>query len=143
MGQVAAKAPSAAPTGNSDELKLALARPPARVQPAPTPVTRQPSERPTGATPEFVHFLVQKGDELISLGDISGARSFYTLAADKGDAEAAKKLGDTYNPEFLADHGVQGLQPDLKTAEAWYRKVATLGNRDAPIILSHLMSGSR
>lgn len=77
---------------------------------------------------------------MIALGDISGARRLYALAADEGDGEAAMKLGDTYNPDFLSDHGVQGLQPDLNTAELWYRKAMKLGNPEAAKHLTTLTS---
>jgi TPR repeat protein len=124
-------------------VKLALARPPVELPQTPAFEPKPPAKQPNAISPEFVRALVQRGDGLILLGDISGARRLYSLAAADGDGQAAKQLGDTYSPEFLADHHVQGLQPDLNTAEAWYRKAAALGNSDASGILSHLISSGR
>jgi hypothetical protein len=126
------------PDRTSRVVRLALARPPGNLQTAPAP--KQPSEQHPRLPPELVRSLVQRGDGMISLGDISGARRLYALAADEGDGEAAMKLGDTYNPEFLSDHGVQGLQPDLNTAEIWYRKAMKLGDAEAAKHLTTLTS---
>jgi hypothetical protein len=140
---VAEGASSAASDGTSHEVKLALARPPAELPQTPAFEPKPPAKQPNAISPEFVRALVQRGDGLILLGDISGARRLYTLAAEDGDGQAARRLGDTYSPEFLADHHVQGLQPDLNTAGAWYRKAAALGNSEASGILSHLTSSGR
>jgi hypothetical protein len=136
-GHVTARASFTAPDATSRVVKLALARPPGNPQTAPAPKT---SEQHPGLPPQLVQSLVQRGDGMISLGDISGARRLYALAADEGDGEAAMKLGDTYNPEFLSDHGVQGLQPDLNTAELWYRKAMKLGDPEAAKHLATLTS---
>jgi hypothetical protein len=141
--QVADGASSAAPSGTSRELKLALARPLTELPQTTASAPKPPAKHPNAVSPEFVRALVQRGDGLILLGDISGARRFYTLAATDGDGQAAKKLGDTYNSAFLADHNVDGLQPDVNTAEAWYRKAIALGDPDASEILSHLISSRR
>jgi hypothetical protein len=126
--------------GSPRELKLALARPRAELPETTTREPEPPTSHPNAISPEFVRALVRRGDDLISLGDISGARQLYDLAAEDGDGQAAKRLGDTYNPEFLFEHGVQGLQPDVNTAEAWYRKAAALGDSDASGILRDLIS---
>lgn len=141
--QVADEASRAPPSGTSRELKLALARPVAELPQTATSAPQPPAKHPNTVSPEFVRALVQRGDGLILLGDISGARRLYALAAEDGDGQAAKRLGDTYNPDFLADHHVQGLQPDLSIAQMWYRKAAALGNADASETLRHLISSTR
>jgi hypothetical protein len=130
--------PPAQQSGDHQAVKLALARPPGNLQTAPAP--KRPSQQHPRLPTGLVRLLVQRGDGMISLGDISGARRLYALAADEGDGEAAMKLGDTYNPEFLSDHGVQGLQPDLNTAELWYRKAMKLGDPEAAKHLTTLTS---
>lgn len=136
-GHVTARASFTAPDATSRVLELALARPAGNPQTAPAPKTL---EQHPGLPPQLVRSLVQRGDGMISLGDISGARRLYALAADEGDGDAATKLGDTYNPEFLSGHGVQGLQPDLNTAERWYRKAMKLGDPEAAKHLTTLTS---
>ena len=108
----------------------------AAIKPSPSkrqPENAQPKTLPSPITlqPDFIGELVQRGDALIALGDISGARRLYTLAAENNSGEAALKLGDTYTPDFFARHGVEGLQPDMQQARGWYQKAAALGNADA------------
>jgi TPR repeat protein len=141
--QFADEASRAAPSGTSRELKLALARPLAEMPHTAASVPQPPAKHPNAVLPEFVRALVQRGDVLILLGDISGARRLYALAAEDGDGQAAKRLGDTYNPEFLSDHHVQGLQPDINAAEEWYRKAAALGDPDASETLRYSSSSRR
>lgn len=107
--------------------QLATIKPPAAVTPPP----EVSSPKPPVLQPAFVGALIQRGDALIALGDISGARRLYTLAAQNNSADAAVKLGDTYTPDFLAQHGVEGLQPDMTQARAWYQKAAALGDAAA------------
>ncbi len=107
-----------------------VAKPPVATPPPDTPEPKV-APKPTVLDPAFVQQLMQRGDALIALGDISGARRLYTLAAQNNSREAALKLGDTYSPDFLAQHGVEGLQPDLKQAHYWYEKAAALGDTDA------------
>jgi TPR repeat protein len=64
-------------------------------------------------------------------GDIFGARRFYGHAADAGSGEAALALGKTYDPLFLAENGVLGMQGDEAAAIAWYRRALSLGNGEA------------
>ena len=45
--------------------------------------------------------LVARGDALFSTGDLAAARTFYERAADIGEAQAALRLGETYDPVFL------------------------------------------
>ncbi|HEY6432771.1 MAG TPA: hypothetical protein VIZ17_12390, partial [Acetobacteraceae bacterium] len=123
------------PAANPPVTTSAMANPPMARPPAakPPPDSAGPNAAPKPAVldPAFVQQLMQRGDALIILGDISGARRLYTLAAQNNSREAALKLGDTYTPDFLARHGVEGLPPDLKQAHYWYEKAAALGDADA------------
>jgi hypothetical protein len=74
---------------------------------------------------------VGRGDQMLSIGDVSAARKFYDYAVRAGNADAAAKLAETYDPEFLHSIGVQGLQPDLAKAMALYRQAAALGDTKA------------
>ena len=136
-----ANAPLAVATGKPSALGLAYVvnKPPEAEAPLLLPVTpKRPVATPQSDTPQqptlapaVITELLRRGDALIAIGDISGARRFYTLAAQNNSAEAALKLGDTYNPGFLAQHGTEGLLPDMRAARTWYQKAAEFGNEDA------------
>jgi TPR repeat protein len=75
----------------------------------------------------MVDALLKQGKAMLSLGDISAARLLFTRAAESGSGEAALALGDTYNPVFLAQHGVVGPHADQELAKGWYRKAFAFG----------------
>lgn len=63
--------------------------------------------------------------------DISAARSLLKPLADAGDAEAARRIAETYDPVWLVKRhviGVDGLA-DPDRAIHWYRVAAELGDR--------------
>jgi uncharacterized caspase-like protein len=74
--------------------------------------------------------LKRRGKQLLAEGDITAARSFFSAAAEAGDAEAALAMGGTYDPHFW-EHGVRGMKPDVATANFWYRRALDLGSKDA------------
>jgi len=82
--------------------------------------------------------LIRRGDALLALGDISAARRLYDLAARAGSGRAAMEAGKTYDPEFLRDAGVRGIQPNESTAISWYRKAVELGDPQAETLLRRL-----
>jgi len=75
----------------------------------------------------MVDALLKQGEAMLSIGDISAARLLFARAAESENGEAALALGDTYNPVFLAEHGVVGPRADPKLARAWYRKALAFG----------------
>jgi type II secretory pathway predicted ATPase ExeA len=81
--------------------------------------------------PDLVDALVKRGDELMRIGDISGARLAYEHAASAGSAKAMSGLGMTYDPNFLSRVNARGIQPDAARAAEWYRKAAGLGDAEA------------
>jgi hypothetical protein len=94
-----------------------------------TPVPAVPPEPhpPTARESAMAAFYAARGDEMLSLKDISAARKFYEYAANAGSARAATALARTYDPAFVAQLGVVGLKPDPALAATWYRKAAELG----------------
>jgi general secretion pathway protein A len=81
--------------------------------------------------PELIDALVKRGDELMRIGDISGARLAYEHAASADSAKAMSGLGMTYDPNFLGRVNARGIQPDAARAAEWYRKAAGLGDAEA------------
>jgi TPR repeat protein len=60
---------------------------------------------------------------------------FYRLAADSGESTAALRLGETFDPAFLAEARLGRMLGDLNQALHWYRRARDLGNTDAEILL--------
>jgi hypothetical protein len=87
-----------------------------------------------------IALLLQRGDELLSTGDIASARHFFERAADHGDGAAATRLGKTYDPLFLQQSGVRGVSGDSAKAVAWYRKGISSGDIEAEMRLQQLLA---
>jgi hypothetical protein len=78
------------------------------------------------------HTLLDRGDTLLTLGDILAARLLYQRAAESGVAIAAFKLANTYDSAFLVEHqDLRSVRPDLQQAAMWYRKAQELGEPHA------------
>jgi TPR repeat protein len=88
-----------------------------------------------------VEMLLQRGDELLSNGDISASRLLYERAASAGSARAMTALGKTYDPLYLDQAGVRGLRPDPTIAAAWYQKAAAMGDVEAASRMARLSAG--
>jgi hypothetical protein len=70
--------------------------------------------------------LIEKGEERLERGDISGARLFFSRAAASGDPRAAIGMARTYDPEVLRALRVYGVRPDPAQAAHWYGRSKTL-----------------
>ena len=106
-------------------------------QPADTPSTRPKaaalatSQPAAAADPALTAAYLNRGDQMLAIKDISAARGFFDYAARAGNARAAAKLAQTYDPDFLHRIGVVGLQPDVAKAVTLYRQAAALGDTEA------------
>jgi hypothetical protein len=76
---------------------------------------------------ETIALLLSRGDALLSRGDASSSRLFYTRAVEAGSAQAAFRLGASYDPLFLARAGVRGVRGDAALAAYWYERARALG----------------
>src|SRR4051794_7557219 len=81
--------------------------------------------------------LIGRGDALLSSGDITSARLFYERAAEAGNAEAALRLGEIYDPAFLRRSRFQA-KADSSRASFWYGRARELGSTEAEILLNGL-----
>jgi class 3 adenylate cyclase len=104
-----------------------------------TPPAAKPPTEPSAATRESPA-LVARGDELFAVGDVASARLFYEHASDAGNAAAALRLGETYDPVFLARARLNGVLGDLALARRWYRRARDLGASEAEILLKSAVS---
>lgn len=77
-------------------------------------------------TTDMRETLLKRGNQMLGLGQVEEARMFYERAAEMGSAEAAQKIGDTYDSRFIAEHNLIGLQPDADKAAEWYRKAKAM-----------------
>lgn len=80
------------------------------------------------ASDEQVAAWMRQGDDLVDLGDIVSARSFYRLAAEAGSTRAIGRTGMTYDPLFQVERGVVGDIADPRRALLWYKAGAVLGD---------------
>ena len=103
----------------------------------PTPQTDAVSARTprSSLSPVEVTALVTRGDSLIVKGDIASARLFYERAAEAGDGQAALRLGESYDPAFLARAHLSGVRGDALAAARWYRLAHELGTTEAETLL--------
>jgi hypothetical protein len=104
--------------------------------PPPTPPAAQPH-----AQSSMERSLLDRGDAVLALGDVSAARLLYARAAETAGI-AALRLAETYEPAFLAAHDLRGIKPDAAQAEKWYRKAAEMGERQAIDRLNNLRGHS-
>jgi Peptidase C39 family len=95
------------------------------------------SAEPRLSAPEIATLLA-RGDVLFGTGDLAAARTFYERAADAGDAQAAVRLGETYDPSFLDRAHLRGVRGNVVTALAWYRRARDLGAAEAEVLLNSL-----
>ena len=84
--------------------------------------------------------MLDRGDALVSNADIEAARVPYEQAAAAGNAEAAVRLGATYDPAFLAQAGLRNVRGDVMTAQYWYRRAGGLESN--PPQLSSVYQGT-
>ena len=102
-----------------------------------SPAAAAPPVEPSASTVE-ISALLARGDSLFGVGDVASARLFYERATNAGDAQAALKLGETYDPLFLARARLNGVRGDFAAATRWYRRARDLGSSEAEILLKSI-----
>lgn len=80
--------------------------------------------------------LVARGDDYLRMGDVASARLFYEHVADAGWANAALRLGETFDPIFLDHAQMRGIAGDMQKAIFWYRRARDLGSTEARTLLA-------
>jgi TPR repeat protein len=103
-------------------------------EPAPLPdasVTVSSFSAPPALPAAVQRTLLERGDAMLQQRDVAAARMLFTRAANAGAGVAALKLANTYDPGFIRDHNLIGIKGDPQEAEAWYRKAAALGEKEA------------
>jgi TPR repeat protein len=120
-----------------------IARPSPSAPAAALPSLGRPEpEAATGAASAALNtapLLVERGDRLFDVRDIASARLFYERAAETGDAQAALRLGETYDPAFL-ERAHLLVPGDRTQALFWYARARELGAGEAEILLEGVES---
>ncbi len=100
----------------------------------------------TGSTnalsPETEAAMIQRAEAMLQTRDVSGARNIYRFLVRKGSGKAAFGLAQTYDPAYVEEIGVAGMNAaDLEEAKRWYERAALLGHKEAQERLNVLAAG--
>ena len=116
--------------------KVAVATPPPAPTPPPLPKL---SVRRMKLDSAEVQALLADAENLIELGDLVSARQMLEYAMSQKSANAAFRLGNTYDPLYLAKMAsVLSVEPNLIKAKVLYYSAARLGHREAARRLAEL-----
>ena len=89
--------------------------------PAPEQVALEEPKPPASSSlpgPEVAAFIA-RGDNYLANADVQTARLLYERAVLAGDAQAAVRLGASYDPEFVRQARLR-VQADESLARYWY-----------------------
>ncbi len=92
----------------------------------PIPKVASPSDQP-----KTEDRLTSRADELLRKGDVSGARLLLERALDNRNARAAFLMGETFDPNVLAELRVLGMRGDASKAREFYAQALALGMAEA------------
>jgi TPR repeat protein len=81
-----------------------------------------------------------QGDASFANGEVSVARFYYQQAVDAGDAEAAVRIGETFDPAFLTLGRPGRVVANREAARFWYRRALDLGAMQAQQRLDNLQT---
>ena len=141
---------ASAPAAKESEANSTFGSPPSIARPrepapntTPTPANPTPGATSTASTPGppspppelgfsaiEIAALLARGDASLATGDVASARLFYERAADSGEARAAVRLGETFDPVFVGRGHLRRVSGDLGMALFWYRRARDLGATD-------------
>lgn len=100
---------------------------------APTPVdqmTASPQTEIRNSPPNAVKAddrLIARAEELLSKGDVSGARLLLERSLASGNARAAFLMAETFDPNVLSRLRVLGIRGDAAKAQEFYARARALG----------------
>jgi TPR repeat protein len=92
--------------------------------------TGEPQPGSTTGSSDLVRLLA-RATLFLSQGNVSTARLFLELAAERGSASAIFALAETYDPAVLAAWGTFGTQGDPAKAKDLYQKALAGGVQEA------------
>jgi hypothetical protein len=89
------------------------------------------ARRHTVLSPAAVQAWLTRADELLRLGDVSGARLALQPTVDVGNGLGAFKLAETYDPKRLSEWRVIGMKADTAKARELYELAQVTGMASA------------
>lgn len=94
---------------------------------------------PPDSQPDIAQILLERGEQALGAGNISGARRLLQQPADQGNGEALRFLAESYDPVWLAQHNVIGIDTfaDLQKAAELYQQAAKDGDQIAQSRFNH------
>lgn len=92
--------------------------------------------------PQQARAMLARGHDKLRAGDVVEARSLFKLAAERGIAEGAFALGETFDPAQLAARGAAGQKGDPAQARFWYEYASKRGVAAARERLAALNAGT-
>jgi len=95
------------------------------------PVVYQGSQSTTAPTTSQVDSYLKRARELVTIGDIAGARLLLSRASEGKDSRALVALAETYDPVVLRGWRVVGMRADPDRARALYQEALKAGNKTA------------
>ena len=137
-GQLSLRPPPSSPGGPQPKVAATLAA--KSLEATSTFASPAPRNQPT--VPAFsaaeIAALLARGDWLFATGDVAAGRLLYERAANAGEAQAAMRLGQTFDPVYPDHSQLRGVRGDPGTAVFWYRRARDLGAPDAEVLLKAL-----
>jgi hypothetical protein len=103
-----------------------------RIAPPPKTAPIQPKDLAQEA------LMMKRGEDLLDIGDIAGARRVFQYLADAGNADGALAMGATFDARFLAARNAIGVVADDAKARSWYRRAMDLGSAQAKTLLAQM-----
>jgi hypothetical protein len=103
-----------------------------RIAPPPKTAPIQPKDLAQEA------LMMKRGEDLLDIGDIAGARRVFQYLADAGNADGALAMGATFDARFLAARNAIGVVADDAKARSWYRRAMELGSAQAKTLLAQM-----
>ena len=121
--------------------ELGAVMPPQKTEPHITRTDNTAAPQSATPTRAIEHSaLLSRGDSLLNTGDVGSARLFYQRAADSGNGEAALRLGETYDPNFIEWAKLTFVRADPAAALFWYQRAQELGVTEAETLLKDIQS---
>jgi TPR repeat protein len=100
----------------------------------PTQTRARTAARPTPRALE----LYARGQDAERQGNFSGARRLFASAAEQGSSAAARSLGRLYDPAYLKQAALGGIDADPALARHWYERAVAMGDTEAGPLLDAL-----
>jgi len=120
------------------------AAPPSAALPVPAVTSSAARAEPSqGPTPNEIAGFVRRAQELLASGDLPGARTYLTRAAEAHDARAALLLAKTFDPMVSRHQSGADQGPDVAQARDWYQRAREWGAPEAQRQLDALASYPR